>query len=238
MKKRLVVLIAVLLWPSALIAGPLITSFSPTQAPAGTVLDILGSGFTGTSDVHFHPDNDNRRTPWNVVSDSHLQVLVLPQEPNSPAEQAIIVQVGSAATVTLGDSFVQVTNTVNATGGTHFFWVRSGGTLNYTGGSGVVYVESGGVWNSPQFGGDLIALVESGGTFTTNGGHIIYYETGANITAADHAERIPLTDLQPSPVSSNFFYGPIVPEPTTWSLACVAAASTFAYRGRKGTQHR
>lgn len=224
---------------SASTIAPSVTFFTPFQGPAGTVIDLYGNGFSGTTQVLFDPSNELSSAAFAIMDDTHLIVTVPPQEPNSPRNQSILVQAGNAATLALSVNAVSVNSSESFSGGTHYFIVDSGGTLSGGNGSTLMYLKSGGTFNDAG-GGTRVAVVESGGTFngTAGGTTRVYAESGANVTLAGGGANSLTTfdDVSLSLVPNFYRYDPVVvPEPAGLAIAICAVLGLVAqaYRYRR-----
>lgn len=240
--RRCLFILAVLLTSSAnLMATPVVTGFSPLQGPNGTVMNVTGSGFTGTSHVYFEPSNLIRDGQSTVLNDSTLRVVVPPREPNSPLRQGFLVQSNSTATLALADDAIQVTGTASFFGGDNYYWVRSGGNLWGGAGSALIYVDAGGFFHDTG-GGQRTVVVEAGGTVIgASGGSLrVYAETGSHVELSIGGTQslIELTDVSHSLVSDFYRYGPIVPEPSSIIMGLMGAVAFGAIVIRQRRRHQ
>jgi MYXO-CTERM domain-containing protein len=219
-----------------LIAAPAVNHFFPYQGPAGTLINVFGSGFTGTSQVIFDPTNNPTFATFSVVNDSTLRVVAPPRDINDPLQQSFLVRAGSAATLALADDATQVLTTASFVGGSHYFVVNSGGILTGGGGSSLTYIKSGGRFNDTG-GGTRIVVVETGGIFQGVGGGTtrVYREPGASVTLSIGGDnsQTSIADVSLSVVPRFYTYGSnVVPEPASWLLASFALAALAAIRRR------
>jgi hypothetical protein len=223
---------------SAATITPSVTYFSPFQGPAGTVIDVYGSGLLGTTQVLFDPSNALSSAEFSIVDDTQLEVTVPPLDPNSPQNQSILVLAGNAATLAMSASAVPVNSSESYSGGTHYFIVDNGGTLTGGNGSALMYLKSGGTFNDAG-GGTRIAVIESGSTYigAPGGTTRVYAAGGANVTLSDGGSNS-LTTLGAVTLSvvPNFYRydSVVVPEPTGVAVAISAVfgllACAFRYR--------
>lgn len=213
-------------------ATPIVSNFSPTSGPAGTVINVNGSGFTGTTKVYFEPDNNLNSALFTVISDSLLQVTVPTRDINDPVLQSFFVQAGNTGTLALSSSADQITSNGSYLGGTHYAVVYSGVTYSGNGGHGLIYVQSGGTF-SYGGGGHATIVVEFGGAATAAGGFFpggrVFAETGSTTSSGVFAT---LSDVSLSVVPSFYQYttNP-VPEPSSWLLMASAGAGMIWFAG-------
>jgi hypothetical protein len=216
-------------------APPVVTGFSPTQGPAGTVLNVVGGSLTGITSVRFEPSNFPAPAVFSAINSSRLQVTVPPRDPNSPLQQSFLVEAGTLATLVLADDAISVSSAASFMGGTHYFVVQNGGVLSGGAGSSLTYVKRGGRFNDTG-GGARVVVVEAGGTFVGVGGGTarVYAASGANVTLGIGGTNtlVSLSNVSLSVVPDIFTYGAAVPEPATCILAAMGTVAAVAIRRR------
>lgn len=160
----------------------MITSL-PAAAAIGSVADIRGEGFTGTSAVYFTDFTDAFiNASFTVVSDTLLRVTVPNASYSFDNKTRILVVTPAGATVTVPPDYTSVTGSVSASS-TPFYVVQNGGTLTAVGGVVKGYVRAGGVATG-QNGGGQTYFAESGATIAlgSGGGCRLVRAAGANVT--------------------------------------------------------
>jgi hypothetical protein len=218
---------------------PVVSSFSPNQGPGGTIINVTGSGFTGTTNVYFEPTGNPTSASFAVISDTLLRITVPPYDINTPTDQSFLVQAGTnGATLALSSDATQVTNGVVFSGGVNYFVVHSTGAINGSSGATLAYVQTGGLYFDAGSGTRTV-VVEAGGIFHGGPGGTtrVFAEPGATVTLGVGGSQtlVQLNDVSLSVVPYFYTYT-AAPEPATWILAATGAALIViaGYRARRG----
>ena len=176
------VLAALLAIPVSALAGPEIFSIEPESGPAGTPIQLKGTGLLSTGRIVFAVGRTISRARFKVVSDQEVDIIAPDYfRPGGAATVAVFTEHGAAvampATVQTVRSPVQGTN-VNEIGES-FFHVLDGGVLSTAG--AVAVIEQGGV--VVQSSNPAMQFVKSGGALLEfhNGNGIVFYEPGAKL---------------------------------------------------------
>src|SRR4030095_12984798 len=196
------ILFAYMIWAGLktfCLGAALITSVDPGGGTSGTEVTILGSGFTGTSEVLFisRPTGSRLDGAFSVISDSEVEASA----PFGSSKWLIGLFTDLGATITIPPDFINVTSLLVSGGGGAVWVVRNGASLTNPGsGSNIVYVEEGGPYNLLG-GGSKTVFVDSGGSFfpgSLGGGNAVFYEPGANIVTGNGITFTEVPALQPS----------------------------------------
>jgi hypothetical protein len=163
-------------------AGPEIFSMEPESGPAGTPIQLKGTGLLTTGRVVFAVGRTISRARFKVVSDRELG-LIAPDYYRSGAAATVAVFTEHGAAVAMPAAVQTVRSPVQGTNvaetGESFFHVLDGGIVNNAG--SVAVIEQGGV--VVQSGNSAMQFVKKGGTLLEfhNRNGIVFYETGARL---------------------------------------------------------
>jgi hypothetical protein len=221
-----------------LYATPFVHHFFPYQGPAGTPINVFGSGFTGTTKVLFNPTNNLSSASFTVVNDTLLRVIAPPRDINDPLDQSMLVFVGDTATLALADDAHQIIFPGGSYDGlTNYFVINSGASMTGGGGHALMYVKSGGTFNDTG-GGNREAVIEVGAHYhgSSSGSSRIYYEVGADVSliAGGSITSTALNDVTLSVVPRFYTYAStVVPEPASGVLLAAGVIGIWAVVPRR-----